>query len=57
MLHFNVGDTVEVNDMNGIYTVISISMVSLHLVDLILQKGNVKYFVRRRKFQVKKYEW
>jgi hypothetical protein len=55
MLHFGIGDKVEVNDMAGIYEVISISYVNCHLLDLVLKnKGKVLYFVRRRKHQIKK---
>ena len=55
MLHFSIGDIIEVNDMSGTYEVISISYVNCHLLDLVLKnKRNVLHFVRRRKFQIKK---
>lgn len=52
MYRFKVGDTITVSDMAGTYEIISISPVSYHIVDLILRKNDVNYFVRRRKFQL-----
>lgn len=53
-MHVEIGDKIYVTDMTGEYKIISISPVNTHIMDLILEQNGIKYFVKRRKFQLKK---
>lgn len=53
-MHVEIGDKIYVTDMAGEYKIISISPIDIHNMDLILEQNGIKYFVKRRKFQLKK---
>lgn len=51
-LHVEIGDIVVIDDMMGYYEILSMSHISIDMVEMVLLRDDIRYVVKRSKTQI-----